>query len=169
MTISPYLARLRERVGHDLVLLASAAVLPRDAQGRILLVLNRDTGLWQTIGGAIEPDETPQHAARREALEEAGIEVELGAILAVLGGPEYRVSYPNGDQAAYVSIVFEATILSGEPHPDNRETAGVEWWTPAQIATLDLDDLNRALLADLGSAVLGVPVPPGGIEPPLRP
>lgn len=157
MAISPYLARLRERVGHDLVLLASVAVLPRDAEGRILLVLNRDTGLWQTIGGAVEPDETPQDAARREALEEAGVEVELGALMGVFGGPEYRLTYPNGDQAAYISTVFEARVRSGMPHPDNVETAGVEWFTAHEIATLQFDDLNQALLRDLGSALAVTP------------
>jgi 8-oxo-dGTP pyrophosphatase MutT (NUDIX family) len=32
---------------------------------------------WSTIGGAIEPDEAPEQAAAREAVEEAGIEVRL--------------------------------------------------------------------------------------------
>jgi hypothetical protein len=35
--ISPYVRRLRERVGHDLILLPSVAVLPWDEQGRLLL------------------------------------------------------------------------------------------------------------------------------------
>jgi hypothetical protein len=34
--------------------------------------------------------------------EEAGIRVELGAILGVFGGPDYRVTYPNSDESAYV-------------------------------------------------------------------
>ena len=36
--ISPYIRRLRERVGHDLVQLPSVAVLARDEEGRLLLV-----------------------------------------------------------------------------------------------------------------------------------
>ena len=55
MGISPYIRRLRERVGHDLVLLPSVAVLARDEEGRLLLVREAETGLWQTIGGAVEP------------------------------------------------------------------------------------------------------------------
>jgi 8-oxo-dGTP pyrophosphatase MutT (NUDIX family) len=159
MAISPYLAGLREHIGHGLVLLPSVAVLPHDESGRLLLVLNRESGLWQTIGGAVEPDETPQAAGVREASEEAGIEVELGAILAVLGGPE----------AAYVATVFDARIIGGEPAADGHETGGVEWWSPEDLAEIAVDDLNGALLRAVYGSASGRPVPPGGIEPPLRP
>ena len=36
MPISQYLARIRERVGHDLVLVPAVAVLPWDESGRLL-------------------------------------------------------------------------------------------------------------------------------------
>jgi len=49
------------------VLLPSVAVLPWDEHGRVLLVREAETGLWQTIGGAVEPDESPAQAAVREA------------------------------------------------------------------------------------------------------
>jgi ADP-ribose pyrophosphatase YjhB (NUDIX family) len=150
MAIGPYLERLRRLVGHELLLLPSVAVLPWDEAGRLLLVRNIDTGLWQTIGGLIELDERPQDAARREALEEAGVSVELGAIRAVLGGPEYRLDYPNGDRAAYVSTVFDARVRDGVPRPDGDETSEVRWWRPDELGAGDLDSLNRALLRHAG-------------------
>jgi 8-oxo-dGTP pyrophosphatase MutT (NUDIX family) len=102
MGISPYVRRLRERVGHDLVLLPSVAVLPWDENDRLLLVREAETGLWQTIGGAVELDESPTEAAIREAAEEAGVEVELTGIRGVAGGPQFRMTYPNGDLVSYV-------------------------------------------------------------------
>jgi len=47
-------------VGDELLVLPSAAVLPRDDSGRILLVRVLDTGQWALIGGAIEPVELPE-------------------------------------------------------------------------------------------------------------
>jgi 8-oxo-dGTP pyrophosphatase MutT (NUDIX family) len=158
--MSPYLARLRAHVGHDLLLAPSVAVLARDDEGRVLMVLNRDTGLWQTIGGMLEPDESPQEAACREAYEEAGVTVELRGILTVVAGPRFRVTYPNGDQMAYVATVFDAVVVGGEPRPDGEETSAVEWFTLDELARADTDDITRALLQ--------ASIAPGGIEPPLR-
>ena len=87
MAMSPFIRRLRDLIGSELLVLPSVAVLPGDDRGRVLLVELIDSGLWATIGGAVEPDESPQEAALREAHEEAGVELKLGPILAVLGGP----------------------------------------------------------------------------------
>jgi 8-oxo-dGTP pyrophosphatase MutT (NUDIX family) len=84
--ISPYLRRLREAVGRELVLVPSVAVLPRDKDGRLLLVRDAETGYWQTIGGAIEPDESPQEAAFREAREEAGSRSDSPASVVLSAG-----------------------------------------------------------------------------------
>jgi ADP-ribose pyrophosphatase YjhB (NUDIX family) len=150
IVISPYVRHLRERVGHDLLLLPSTAVLPRDDAGRILLVRLIDSGNWATIGGAVEPDETPRDGAIREAEEEAGVTVELGEILGVLGGPEYAVTYLNGDESAYVVTVFDATVISGNPRPDEDETSEVGWFRPDELPLDQIGGLTKALFRDLG-------------------
>jgi len=144
--MSPYSAAIRERIGRDLLLLPSVAVLPVDPIGRILLVKEKDFGRWATIAGTIEPDESPEDAALREAVEEAGVTVRLDRLLTVLGGPGYRITYPNGDQTAYVSIVFQATVVDGTAAPDGDETTEVGWFLPRQVSEVDLNGLNRRLL-----------------------
>lgn len=152
MAISAYLKSLRDRVGHDLVLLPSVAVLVWDDDGRLLLMREARTGRWQTIGGMVDPDESPWDAARREALEESGFTVRLERIRAALGGPGYRVRYPNGDLCSYVSTVFDAFVdpdgPTGSADPD--EVAELGWFLPEEIGELDLDPLNRHLLRDAG-------------------
>jgi ADP-ribose pyrophosphatase YjhB (NUDIX family) len=150
VAISPFIRRLRDLIGNELLVLPSVAVLPRDDRGSLLLVRLFDSGLWATIGGAIEPDESPQEAALREAEEEAGVKLKLGPILAVLGGPEYRLTYPNGDQASFVVTVFDATVIGGTPTADGDETSAVEWWDPDSLPHNQMNTLTRALLRDVG-------------------
>ncbi|GHB46811.1 ADP-ribose pyrophosphatase [Streptomyces xanthochromogenes] len=65
--------------------LAGAAMLFRDAEGRVLLVEPNYREGWVLPGGTVESDtaETPRRAARRETLEEIGLDVEPGRLLAV--------------------------------------------------------------------------------------
>ena len=161
MAMSPYLKGIRDRVGHDLVLLPAVSVFIWDDDGRLLLVRGSDTGTWQMVGGAVEPDETPEDAARREAAEETGLELQLTGIRGVIGGPRFNHTYPNGDRVAFVSTMFDARIVSGEPRPDGEETTEVAWLTPAELvagrrhapaSTADesLPRLLRAILAEAG-------------------
>jgi ADP-ribose pyrophosphatase YjhB (NUDIX family) len=66
-------------------ILAGAAALFRDDEGRVLLVEPNYRKGWALPGGTVESDlgETPRQAARRETLEEIGLDLELGALLAV--------------------------------------------------------------------------------------
>jgi ADP-ribose pyrophosphatase YjhB (NUDIX family) len=146
VAISPYVASIRQKIGTELLLVPTVAVLPVAADGRILLVRQVDSGRWATIGGLVEPDESPEDAARREAAEEAGVQVRLGRILAALGGPEYRITYPNGDQASCVSVVYEAAVEAGTARPDGDETCEVGWFDRDELAGVDLNALNRHLL-----------------------
>lgn len=137
-------------MGNSLLLLPSTSVLPRDGAGRLLLVRLVDSGNWATIGGAVEPDESPRQSAVREAREEAGVGVELGRLLGALGGPDYRVTYPNGDESAYVVSVFDATVIDGAPRPDNDETSEVGWFGLRELPLDQMGRLTQAIFRDLG-------------------
>jgi 8-oxo-dGTP pyrophosphatase MutT (NUDIX family) len=59
-----------------------------------VLLVRHVEGWWTLPGGAIDPGERPAEAARREALEEASIEIELLAIAGVFGGyPDFHGFY----------------------------------------------------------------------------
>ena len=133
MGASPYILRIRERIGTDLLLLPAVSVLIWDQEDRLLLVRGSDTGTWQMVGGAVEPDESPADAARREATEETGVEVRLTGIRGVIGGPRFHHTYPNGDQVGFVSTMFDARIIAGQPRPADDETIEVAWLTVAEL------------------------------------
>ncbi|HET9380387.1 MAG TPA: NUDIX hydrolase [Streptomyces sp.] len=65
--------------------LAAAATLFRDAEGRVLLVEPNYREGWALPGGTVESDgdESPREGARRETAEEIGLDREPGRLLAV--------------------------------------------------------------------------------------
>ena len=67
MPLSGYLAQLRKKVGHDLLLLPSAAVAIHDIEKGLLVCKHADKDIWVVPGGLIEPGEHPADAAVREA------------------------------------------------------------------------------------------------------
>lgn len=150
MAMSDHIRRLRGLVGNELLLLPSVSVLVRDDEGRVMLVRHADSGLWGLIGGAVEVDERPEEAAVRETEEETGLIVELTRLVTVLGGPGFRVTYPNGDETAYVSIVYEARVLGGEERADGDETIELGWFRFDDLRTSDLGTFAEVTFEELG-------------------
>ena len=146
--MSDYVRALREKIGNDFLLTPSVAALICDDGGRILFVQHVE-GRWQLPGGAIDPGERPAGAMQRECREEAGIEVEPIRIAGVFGGPEYRITYANGDEAGWVVTVFEARIIRGDPAPSDDETQAVGWFTPDELDALELAPSTRTTLGAL--------------------
>lgn len=151
MGIAPHIARLRAAVGHELLLLPSVTVLLRGEEGRLLLALHAGhSDGWGAIGGAVDPGESPAEAAVREAREEIGVEVRIERLLDVLGGPAYEVTYPNGDRTAYVTAVYQASVVEGTPAPADGELSEVAWFTREEIPAIRLSPFTRALLHATG-------------------
>ena len=147
---SEYVAALRSKVGHQRLLLPAVSVLVWDDRQRLLMVRQGESGQWSTLGGGVEPGESPADAARREVLEETGLEVELGAVRAAVGGPAYEVVYANGDRCCYVSTIFDARPVGGHLAADLDEVVEVGWMSVSDLAGADITPFARSLFHDLG-------------------
>jgi ADP-ribose pyrophosphatase YjhB (NUDIX family) len=86
----------------------AVGVVVHDGEGKLLLVrrgIEPARGRWALPAGFVDADEDPRVAARREALEETGLDVEVGAVIDVYAGePGSGVTF---------FIAFAATILGG--------------------------------------------------------
>jgi 8-oxo-dGTP pyrophosphatase MutT (NUDIX family) len=157
MAMPAFLERIRAAVGTERLSLPSVSVLAWDDRGRLLMVRNAAIKEWVTVGGIVEPEETPREAAIREALEETGLELELTGLRDVLGGRAYWVTYPNGDRVACMNAVFDARVTGGAMRPDGEEVDDVAWWEIGEVARApDVNRFARAVLTDVGALT-----PPG--------
>jgi 8-oxo-dGTP pyrophosphatase MutT (NUDIX family) len=84
----------------------AAGALCRDRAGRVLLVdpVYRDT--WDLPGGAVEAEESPHAACRREVAEELGLDRPVGRVLAVDWVPS-RPERPEG-----LIVVYDGGVLA---------------------------------------------------------
>jgi 8-oxo-dGTP pyrophosphatase MutT (NUDIX family) len=166
MAMSPYLKQLRAMVGNQLLVMPSATAIIFDADRRLLLVEDISTGYWTPPGGSIEPHEVPADAVVREVREELGVTVEPITILGVFGGPEFVVEYHNGDSVAYVTILFECRILSGELQADREEVAQFRFVHLDEAVDLHLAPWVRHVVGHLAAGRPGALFdPPSTIAP----
>jgi 8-oxo-dGTP pyrophosphatase MutT (NUDIX family) len=145
MPRSPYLTAVRAKLGHDLLTLTAASVSVFDDQGRLLLGLDADSGLWALPGGAIDPDELPSDAAVRECWEEAGIIVQPTALIGVFGGPGFRINYPNGDVTYYTTIAFKARKIGGSLRPDGVEMTMLRYFARTEFDQISVTPSSRVI------------------------
>ncbi len=99
--------------GTPVVVQTGASIILEDAQGRILMQQRQDDGTWSYPGGRIEIDETVEEAARREVLEECGLQVGEMELLGVFSGPELNHVYPNGNEVCGIDIVYVSRDFTG--------------------------------------------------------
>ncbi|MEU9194715.1 NUDIX hydrolase [Streptomyces hundungensis] len=140
-----------------------ARVILLDPQDRILLMHGyepedpSDTW-WFTPGGGLEGDETRAEAALRELAEETGItDVELGPVLW-----QRTCSFPfdgrrwDQDEWYYLARTTQTEATpAGLTELELRSTAGLRWWTSAELSAARetvyptrLAELLRTLLVE---------------------
>ncbi|MEK6312034.1 MAG: NUDIX domain-containing protein [Curtobacterium sp.] len=128
MPTPDFVLSLRERIGnHPLWLTGVTAVVTRGTgDDRELLVVRRaDTGAYTPVTGIVDPGEEPAVAAAREVLEEADVVAVAERLAWVQVLPE--MTYPNGDRAQYLDLVFAFRYVSGTPFPADGENTEAFW------------------------------------------
>ncbi len=108
-----YWKRMRDLAGHQPLILAGANVVLLDKDNRILLHHRSDMDLWGLPGGFCELAETVEDTARREVLEEIGIQCGELELLNVYSGAQFYFKYPNGDEVYNVTVSYLCRDYSG--------------------------------------------------------
>ncbi len=113
-------------------------ILSEDKKRQILLIKRGDFRVWVPPGGSMDPEESPETCAVREALEESGYRVALDRLV----GRFYCDNAPSGSLLSYL---FIAHVIGGRPLQRGPETRAVAWFP--------VDRLPRSMLAPTKSRI----------------
>ena len=148
---SEYVRGQRALVGHSLLLLPAVTAVPTRTDGCVLLGRHADTGRWGSIGGGVEPGESPREALSREIGEELGVGITSAHIVGSCGGPDFHTTYPNGDVVAFVTSVYVVQLDSHDFVFPDGELVEARWFTSAELNELDLPPWLRVVLIDVAA------------------
>lgn len=142
-----YVWKIRQKIGHDLLVLPTADVVAVRDNGDVLCVYNKDFNAWVFPGGYAEENQTSDECAARELLEEGGLAAGPKSLepFAFLSGA--TVHYKNGDVTQPFTQAFIARKWKDNGDElDDIEVAERKWFS---IATLRSMEGNAYLLTIL--------------------
>ncbi|MFZ6005039.1 MAG: NUDIX hydrolase [Actinomycetota bacterium] len=130
--------------GFDVPMYALSAVVYAERDDEILLLKRAEgtalAGQWFLPGGAVERGELPEEGARRELLEEAGIQID--------GELELVGAYP---MQAYgldlIQLSYRGRVAEGPDVVLGGEHDGVRWVRASDMRALLSDDFIESLAA----------------------
>jgi len=131
-----------------------AGVLFQDGADRVLLVEPVYKDYWELPGGAVEADESPYEAARREVKEELGMVLAPDRLLVVDWVP------PTAGRTEGVMFVFDGGVLDPKASAEIRlpadELRSWAWCTIAEAQERLTPLLGRRAVAALEAAASGI-------------
>lgn len=111
-------------------------------RGRLLLqrrAVDPRAGFWTFPGGFLEMGETPEDGARRETLEEVGLDVQPAGLLGVYARPAVGI----------VLVAYEGESDSDAAFVGDAESSEVRWFTTEEIPWHELAfETTEAALRD---------------------
>lgn len=122
------------------------------SQGRALLVRRATQplkGEWSVPGGVLELGEKLHDGARREVLEETGLQVEPGPVLEVFDS--IFKDQQGRTQYHYVLIDYLCRVIGGEACAGS-DVSAVKWVREDELAALELrESIERVVRKGLAS------------------
>jgi 8-oxo-dGTP pyrophosphatase MutT (NUDIX family) len=125
----------------------SANVVVVNDAGELLLIRRTDNDNWALPGGAMDPGESLVDTARRETVEETGVQVQITGLVGIYTDPRHVILYTsNGEVRQEFSVVFTARPVGGQPRPSG-ESREVHWVPPDAVGSLAMDRSMRMRIA----------------------
>ncbi|MEL6717858.1 MAG: NUDIX domain-containing protein [Bacteroidota bacterium] len=124
--MADFILDLRKIVGQRKLIHPAARILVENDKGEFLFIRRTDNGNWGLPAGGLEENETVLECAKREVLEETGIELLDLEVIGIGTQPDQEtVIYPNGDATQYFTVEFYSNQWRGTPKADFKESSEV--------------------------------------------
>ncbi|MCF7806986.1 MAG: NUDIX domain-containing protein [Candidatus Marinimicrobia bacterium] len=120
---------------------------------KTLLHKHMKLDMWLPPGGHIDRDELPHVAAKREVLEETGLEVEIihdePAIFSdnarEIPGPRHLLLENINPFHQHIDMIYFALASSFDVKPDANESQVLKWFSIADLQSSDIENDIRIL------------------------
>jgi ADP-ribose pyrophosphatase YjhB (NUDIX family) len=137
-----------DRIGKGLPLLVGSSAQIYDPAGeKILLTKRGDNGRWCLPGGQLDSGESVTETCVREVLEETGLIVAVGRLIAVYSSPDMILSYDDDHKYQVISFHFEVKVIGGELGLSD-ETTEVGYYSLDEIKTMDVMEHHLQRIMD---------------------
>lgn len=131
---------------------------------KTLLIFHRKLQKWLPPGGHIDQNETPPEAARREVLEETGLEIEFltqenvwiedsnaesfeRPFMCLL---EHIPSYKDEPKHQHMDFIYVGKPTKGELRYNSEETEALRWFTYEEILKMET---GRSIFAETQESI----------------
>lgn len=143
-----YLKDLRAKTNHMPLLLPHAVVILFNENNEILLEERADDGYFDFPGGGIDLKEEAEEAARRELLEETGLEALELEFFKLYSGEITHYVYFNGDEIYGIDIVYTCHKYQGAMKPQEEEVKSLRFFSLDNMPE-KMSKRNKQIIIDL--------------------
>ena len=127
----------------------AGAVVAVYHSGKLLLDHRRD-GSWGLVGGALEIGESVQDCARREVLEETGLEIGELQLVGIFSSPDRKI-HRNGETVQLLTTCFAAQA-SHTTIEISHESKDARFFSIDELTALDIVKTHQAIVPYLFSS-----------------
>ncbi|ANX13791.1 ADP-ribose pyrophosphatase [Fictibacillus arsenicus] len=144
-----YIHDLRKLVGTKPIIMVGANVILLNEKNEVLMQLRTDNHTWGLAGGAIEPGERLEEAAKRELHEETGLIAKQLTFFNIFSGEEFYYKYPHGDEVYNVITSYICREYEGDLKVDEHEVQSLQFFPlnelPSNINPVEIPIIQEFL------------------------
>jgi ADP-ribose pyrophosphatase YjhB (NUDIX family) len=111
-------------------------------RNEVCLVRRADNGLWAMPGGYQDLGETPAECARREFVEETGLEIQITELVGLFSSLRYDSTTNVNRGRELTQPLFRGHVVGGRERP-SEETSEVGWFSKDDLPPLSDGHASR--------------------------